>query len=126
MHLAERILRNRARAGVELRDAHRFLDDRLLPVDDGEALPEAAGDVRQVLDDDAPVPARLAIQIHRLRAGFLDAAGRLHRRAEHVIVQEVAEHERDAAGRIGAESIGADADGRLADRLELQLRLDSR
>ena len=100
---------------VELRDANRFLDDALLPVDRRESLAEAAGHIRQVLDDDAPVPARLAIEIDRLRAGLLDAARRLHRRAEHVVAEQVAEEERDAAGRVGAEAIGADADRRLAD-----------
>src|SRR6185503_988765 len=76
-----------------------------------------------MLDDDAPVPARLAIEIDRLRAGLLDAARRLHGRADHVIVEDVAEHERHAARRIRAESIRADADGRLADALERQLGL---
>src|SRR4030095_1085813 len=123
LHPAERILRNRARARVELRDAHLLLDNHRLPVDDREPLAVAARDIRHVLRNQAPVPARLAIEVHDLPAGFLDAVGTPHRRAPHAIAEEVAAQERNTPAAIRAKATHADADGRLAEALELQLPL---
>src|SRR6188508_3138800 len=117
LHSAEWILRHRRRARVQLHHADLLLDDDRLPVEDREPLAITAGYIRQVLCNQAPVPARLAIEIHHLPAGFRDAVGTLHRGAKHAVAEEITEQERNAAAAIRAKTIDADADGRLADGL---------
>ena len=89
---------------------------------DGRGEP-AAVEIGHVLRTDAPVETVCEVGVGDLAGDVAQLAIALERHGQVAIAQHVAEVERRRAGRVGAETVDADADRRLTDVLELQLGL---